>query len=71
MRFEDFNSKELSVIRKALKRLCREGTQSESFVSASLLTEIDKPIDLVKYIKKETPTKEVEAEKQSSSKKPL
>lgn len=64
MRFEAFSSRELAVLRKALKMLCKNGSQSDSFVSSLLLAEIEQPIDLIRYIQKEPPTKNEGGSKQ-------
>jgi hypothetical protein len=58
-RFDTFNSREIHVLKKALKSLTTSKNASDSFVSANLLAEIEKPIDLIKYVqqdeKKPTP----------------
>lgn len=57
-RFDVFNSREIHVLKKALKSLTMSKNASDSFVSANLLAEIENPIDLIKYVqdeKKPTP----------------
>ena len=63
MRFEDFNSREIAILRKSLRRLLsKTPNQSDAFVAGLLLAEIDKPQDLMSYLQpnsnfnKKTPT---------------